>query len=229
MPNRRQVAVLGLGRFGSAVARELARLGHDVLAVDNDERLAQDLADEVSHAAQADITDREALEDLGLRDFDTAIVAVSSQLEVSVLATALLKRLGVKRILAKAANELHGSILAEVGAHRVVYPEHETGIRVAHSFAAAGVLDYLDAAPGFGLARVMAPEAWAGRTLAELDLRETCGVSILILARGQDVLLTPSHAEVVRLGDALIVAGRDEDLERLPGSATQPGASGDRS
>jgi trk system potassium uptake protein TrkA len=95
MPNRRQVAVLGLGRFGSAVARELARLGHDVLAVDNDERLAQDLADEVSHAAQADITDREALEDLGLRDFDTAIVAVSSQLEVSVLATALLKRLGV--------------------------------------------------------------------------------------------------------------------------------------
>jgi voltage-gated potassium channel Kch len=91
---RRQVAVLGLGRFGSAVARELARLGHDVLVVDADERLAQDLAPDVSHAAQADITDREALQDLGLAEFDTAIVAVSSRLEVSILATALLKRLG---------------------------------------------------------------------------------------------------------------------------------------
>src|SRR5688572_14438306 len=151
MPTRRQVAVLGLGRFGSALARELARLGHDVLAVDSDERRVEELAAEVTHAAQADITDQEALQDLGLADFDTVIVAVSGQLEVSVLTTALLKRLGVRRIVSKAATDLHGSILQEVGAHRVVFPERDTGVRLAHSFAAPGVLDYLDVAPGYGL------------------------------------------------------------------------------
>ena len=216
MPTRRQVAVLGLGRFGSAVARELARLGHDVLAVDADERVAQDLAPDVSHAAQADITDREALEDLGLAEFDTAIVAVSGSLEVSVLATALLKRIGVRRILAKATDELHGSILGEVGAHRVVYPERETGIRVAHSFAAPGVLDYLDVAPGYGLARVPVPEVWIGKSLGEIELHSSCGVATVLIARSGDVVLAPDNSQALRAGDALIVAGRDEDLERLP-------------
>jgi trk system potassium uptake protein len=217
MPTRREVAVLGLGRFGSAVARELARLGHDVLAVDADERVAQDLAPDVSHAAQADITDREALEDLGLADFDTAIVAVSGSLGVSVLATTLLKRMGVKRILAKAADELHGSILGEVGAHRVVYPERETGIRVAHSFAAPGVLDYLDVAPGYGVARVPVPGEWNGKSLGQIELQANCGVDAVLIARGGDVVLAPDNSQVLRRGDALIVAGRDEDLERLPG------------
>jgi trk system potassium uptake protein TrkA len=198
------------------VARELARLGHDVLVVDTDERLAQDLAPDVSHAAQADITDREALQDLGLAEFDTAIVAVSSRLEVSILATALLKRLGVRRIVAKAADDLHGAILREVGAHRVVYPERETGIRVAHSFAAPGVLAYLDVAPGYGLARVPVPEVWLGKSLGQIALRASCDVAALLIARGEDVLLTPDDSQVLRRGDALIVAGRDEDLERLP-------------
>ena len=225
MPSRRQVAVLGLGRFGSAVARELARLGHDVLAVDADERAAQNLSSEVSHAAQADITDREALQDLGLRDFDTAIVAVSSRLEVSILATALLKRLGVKRIVAKAASELHGSILEEVGAHRTVYPERETGVRVAHSFASPGVLDYLDVAPGYGLARVPVTRAWAGKTLGELDLDTTCGVTAVLLGRGGDVIVAPNGSELLRAGDALIVAGLDEHLERLPAASAPPQGS----
>jgi trk system potassium uptake protein TrkA len=169
MSRKQHVAVLGLGRFGQAVARELARLGHDVLAIDSSEKLVQELADEVTHAAQADVTDIEALQELGLADFDTAIVGISSQLEASILATVLLKRLGVKRILAKAANELHGSILEQVGASRVVYPERETGRRVAHSFAAPGVRDYLDVAPGYGFARVPVFEGWIGKPLAELE------------------------------------------------------------
>ena len=219
---KRQVAVLGLGRFGSAVARELTRLGHDVLAVDADEKVAQDLAREVSHAAQADITDRQALQDLGLAEFDTAIVATSGHLEVSVLATALLKRLGVKRIVAKAGNELHGSILEEVGADRVVYPERETGIRVAHSFAAPGVRDYLDVAPGFGLARVPVAGAWSGKSLADLNMQASCGVTAVLLCRDGRATLDPAGSEVLRVGDALIVAGRDEDLERLPGTGAPP-------
>jgi trk system potassium uptake protein TrkA len=213
---KRQVAVLGLGRFGQAVARELTRLGHDVLAADRSEKVIQDLADEVTHAVQADITDGEVLKDLGLAEFDTAIVAVSTSIETSILATVNLKRLGVRRIIAKAASDLHGSILEQVGANRVVYPEREAGLRVAHSFAALGVSDYLDVAPGYGLAQVTVPRALAGRTLADLDLRRAYGVTPLALRREAAVTLNPHPSEVLQLGDELIVAGLDEDLERLP-------------
>jgi trk system potassium uptake protein TrkA len=222
MSTKQHVAVLGLGRFGQAVARELTRLGHDVLVIDSSEKAVEELADEVTHAAQADVTDTDALQELGLGDFDTAIVAISSQLEASILATVLLKRLGVKRILAKAANELHGSILEQVGASRVVYPERETGLRVAHSFAAPGVRDYLDVAPGYGFARVPVFEGWIGKRLGELDLRGSCGVSVMALYRDGTVSLHPHPSEVVRAGDQLIVAGLDEDLERLPASPDRP-------
>jgi trk system potassium uptake protein TrkA len=219
---KQNVAVLGLGRFGQAVARELTRLGHQVLAVDSNEQVVQELADEVTHAVEADVTDAEALQELGLADFDTAIVAISSHLEASVLATVLLKRLGVKRILAKAGNELHGSILEQVGASRVVYPERETGLRVAHSFAAPSVRDYLDVAPGYGFARVSVYEDWVGKSLGELDLHGNYDVSVMALHRDGTVSLYPTASEILRAGDQLIIAGRDEDLERLPASPGQP-------
>ena len=216
MPNRRQVAVLGLGRFGSAVARELTRLGHDVLAIDRDEKTVQSIADEVTHAVQADVADPEALEALGLADFDTAIVAASSTLEASIMATVLLRRLGVRRIIAKAAHELHGSILEQVGAMRVVYPERETGFRVAHSFHASGVQDYLDVAPGYGIARVNVSASWVGKSIGELNFRRTCNLTVIAVTREGQVILHPTSSETLRVGDLLIVAGLDEDLERLP-------------
>ena len=216
MSARRQVAVLGLGRFGAAVARELTRLGHDVLGLDANEKLVQDLSTEIAHAVQVDITDGDALRELGLQSFDAAIVAISSDLEVSILATVLLKQLGVRRIVAKAANDLHGSILEQVGAQRVFYPERETGIRVAHSFAAPGVHDYLDVAPGYGIARVQVAAAFAGKSISELDLGGAYRVTPLALHRAGNVTLHPHASAVLHLGDELILAGRDEDLERLP-------------
>jgi len=223
LADRREVAVLGLGRFGRAVARELTRLGHDVLAIDSSERIVQEVSDQVTHAVQADITDADALQELGLGEFETAIVGVSGNLEVSILTTVLLKRLGVRRIVANAANELHGSILEQVGASRVVYPERETGLRVAHSFAAPGVRDYLNVAPGYGFARVPVSEPLAGKALGELDLRATCGVTPVALHRQGTVTLNPHPSEILRVGDELIVAGLDENLERLPdtGAAAQ--------
>jgi trk system potassium uptake protein TrkA len=215
---KQHVAVIGLGRFGSAVARELTRLGHTVLGIDRDEKLVAALAEEVTHVVQTDATSGEALRDLGLAEYDAAIVAISGNLEASILITVLLKRLGVKRILAKAANDLHGSILEQVGATRVVYPELETGLRVAHSFNAPGVRDYLDVAPGYGIARMRVPSEWAGKPLAEVDIRRTCGVTPLALHRQGVVTLNPHASEVLRAGDELIVAGLDEDLERLPGA-----------
>ncbi|MGE3269167.1 MAG: TrkA family potassium uptake protein [Chloroflexota bacterium] len=219
MANRRQVAVLGLGRFGQAVARELTNLGHDVLAVDQDERTVQNIADEVTHAVQADITDPDALAALGLTDFDTIIVAASGSLEASIMATVLLRQMGARRIIAKAAHDLHGSILEQVGATRVVYPERETGFRVAHSFRAPGVLDYLDAAPGYGIARMKAAASWLGKTVGDLELQRTCGLTVIAVARATSVVLHPAPDERIRPGDSLIVAGLDEDLERLPDDA----------
>jgi len=221
MSTRRQVAVLGLGRFGASVARELTRLGHDVLALDASEKVVQDVADEVTHAVRVDITDEDALRDLGLESFETAIVAISSDLEASILATVLLKRLGVRRIVAKAGNDLHGSILSQVGATRVVFPERETGMRVAHSFAAPGVRDYLDVAPGYGVARVPVVGPFIGKTLGDLNLRTTLRVTVVAHRRGDTVTVNPHSSEALRAGDELIVVGLDEDLERLPGATTE--------
>ena len=222
MPTRRQIAVLGLGRFGQAVAIELTRLGHDVLAVDRDERAVQRIADEVTHAAQADFTDPDTLEALGLAEVDAAIVAVSETLEASIMATVLLRRVGVRQIIVKAAHDLHGSILEQVGATRIVHPEQETGLRVAHSFHAPGVQDYLDAAPGYGIARVAAAPGWVGKTLGALDFSGSCRLTVLAVTRAGRVMLTPRPDEVVRAGDSLILAGLDEDLERLPDVSSSP-------
>jgi trk system potassium uptake protein len=133
-----------------------------------------------------------------------------------------LRRLGVKRIVAKAATELHGSILEEVGASRVVYPERETGFRLAHSFAAPGVGDYLDVAPGYGVARTAVGGSWVGKSIGELDLQESCGVTAVLVSRGGDVIVGPPASEILRPGDVLIVAGLDDDLERLPSTTTGP-------
>jgi trk system potassium uptake protein TrkA len=221
MSERRQVAVLGLGRFGQALARELTRVGYEVLALDADERQVQAVADDVTHAVQVDFTDEDALNELGVGKFETAVVAVSSNIEASILTTVLLQRLGVRRIVAKAASELHGAILERLGVNRVVHPEAEMGVRIAHSFAAAGVVDYLDVAPGYGLARVSVAEPLAGKSLGVLDLPATYGVTPIALHRGGTVTLNPNTSEVLRDSDELIVAGRDEDLERLPAEVAQ--------
>jgi trk system potassium uptake protein TrkA len=223
MAGRQQVVVLGLGRFGQTVARELTSLGHDVLALDRNEHLVQSIADDVTKAVQTDFTDEDALEELGLDKFDTAIVAVSSHIESSILTTVLLQRLGVRRIVAEAGNELHRLILERLGVARVVYPEREIGLRVAHSFAAPGVLDYFDVAPGYGFARVPITELFRGKTLEALDLPTTYGVTVISLLRDGTVTLNPSATEVLRDTDQLIVAGLDDALERLPGGVTAIG------
>lgn len=216
MRARKHVAVLGLGRFGRATARELARIGHDVLAVDSDPKLVEAIADEVGHAVQADVTDEEVLTELGLAQCDAVIIGITGSLEASILATVLLDRLGVRRIIAKAADTLHGTILERVGAHVIVYPEREAGFRIAHSFAAPGIRDYLDVVPGFGVARVSVSASLAGRSLAEHDLPRTYGVTVVALCRGGRATLSPAGSETLEVGDELIVAGFDDDLERLP-------------
>ena len=211
---KQSVLVIGLGRFGTSAARELMRLGHDVLAVDRDEQPVNDIAPVVTQALQADASDVDALKAIGANEFDHAIVAISSATEASIFATLALKQLGVRNVVAKAGTALHGTILERVGADRVVYPEREMGIRVAHIFAYPNVIDYIDTAPAFGIAMLRPPAGSVGKTLTELDLGRR-QLSPVALRRGDRVTVNPALSETIQDGDLLILVGRDSGLEQL--------------
>jgi trk system potassium uptake protein len=214
---RQQVMVVGLGRFGSAVARELHTLGHEVLAVDASESIVNDIAPEVTHAVQLDASDENALRAAGATDFPTAVVAMSSAIEASIFATMALKRLGVPMVIAKASGALHGAILERIGADRVVYPEREAGIDVAHTFRIPNVLDYIDLAPRFGIAKVRAPSTFVGQTIRELDLTSRFKVTPIALRRGDAVTVNPHREERLQEGDELVLVGLDDQLALVTG------------
>jgi trk system potassium uptake protein TrkA len=164
---------------------------------------------------QADATDPETLRRLGVRDFDGAVVAIGESLESSILTTMALRELGVRHITAKAREERHGQILQRIGVDRIVYPERDTGERLAHSWSARSVTDSLSVVEEFAVHRVTVPDSFAGRTLAAADLHRRYHVSIFLLARGPKVTVHPGPDEVLRQGDVLVVAGNDDDVERL--------------
>ncbi len=214
---KKQIAVIGLGRLGVALATTLQGLGHDVLAVDVDEKNVQSVASKITHAVQADATNEAALRELGIGNFDIAIVTIGGEVESSVLSTSLLKKLGVRYIIARATEELHGSILEKIGADKVFFPEREMGIGIAHVLSLGDVIDYIPVAPGYGVVKLMAPAYFVGQTLAGLSFgaKGKWKAAVLLMLRKQDVIITPGGSEVVKAGDALVVAGNWDNLEEL--------------
>ncbi len=212
---KQQVLVVGLGRFGSSVARELHELGHEVMAIDRNERAVNEIAPHVTHALQLDASDVAALEAAGAAEFPHAIVSISSTVDASIFAVMALKNLGVRNVIAKAANDLHASILVRLGASRVVLPEREMGERVAHTFTIPSVIDYLDLGPRFGIAKVRPPADWVGRTLAQIDLPGTMKLTPIAISRPGKVTVNPHSSEPVGAHDVLVVVGLDERLEQL--------------
>ena len=209
---RQQVAVIGLGRFGSAVAEELVRLGHEVLGIDSNLQVVQRISTRLSHVVQADAIDQETLERLGVRDFDAAVVAVTENIETSILATLVLKRMGVKRVIAKARNDLHGEILTRVGADRVVFPERDTGLRLAHSWSSLDITDSLDIVEGYIVSRVLVPDELYGKTIGEVLGEGGRSPTLLLLARASRVTVYPSQQETLQRGDILVIAGQIEQI-----------------
>ena len=208
------IAVIGLGRFGGNLATTLSELGHEVLAIDSDERAVQQIADSVTHAVQADGTDEATLVELGITEYDLAFVAFGD-IEGSILMTTLLKQLGLKRVHAKARNSLHREILERVGADQVVFPEREMAIRVAHNLAAPNVVDYFELLADYGIGEVKVPEGFVGQTLTSVNLADRLNVSILVIKRGSELLITPDLTETLRAGDVLVVIGRDSAIAEL--------------
>ena len=215
----KQFVVIGCGRFGSSIAKTLYNLGHEVLAIDADEEKVQDIAEEVTHAVQADVTDENVLTGLGIRNFDVVIVSIGSKYEASIMATLIAKELGVKRVIAKAHDALHGKVLSKIGADRIIYPERDMGVRVAHNLVSSNILDFIELSSDYSILEITALDQWADKTLKELALPTKYGINVMAIKRGKRINVSPYADDVIDKGDILVVIGSTEDITKIEKSA----------
>jgi trk system potassium uptake protein TrkA len=207
--------VIGLGRFGYHVARTLAQGGAEVIACDVDEEKVREISEYVSLAYVLDATDAKALKESGIANVDTAVVSIGENIEASILIVVQLKELGVKEIVAKAVNPLHGKVLEKLGVDRVVYPEKEMAIRVAHSLLVGEFIEEIPIGEKHSLFELKAFDFMLGKTLRELDIRKRFGVSVLAIKRGENLIVNPMGDEKILPGDILVVLGTTEQLSTM--------------
>ncbi|MBP2070652.1 MAG: trk/ktr system potassium uptake protein [Thermoanaerobacterium sp.] len=214
----KQFVVIGLGRFGSSVAMTLYSLGCDVLAIDSSEERVQRISDSVTRAVQADATDEKVLRSLGVRNFDVAIIGTGTDIQTSLMVTLMVKELGVKTVVAKALNELHAKVLLKIGADRVIFPEKEAGIKLAHSLTSSNILDFIELSPEYNIVEIMALRDWIGKSLNELKLRQRFGLNIIAIKRENNIKITPSADDIIMEGDNLFIIASIDSINKLNNS-----------
>ena len=207
--------VIGLGRFGSEVARRLCQLGCEVLAVDSSSELVQAISSDVTHAAVADGRDKGVLRALGAGDFDCGIVAIGDSLADSVLATMNLKELGVPKVVCKAHDETHRQVLKKLGADQIVIPEQEQAYRLARSLSSQNVLDYIELSEDYGIIDLPVPNSWVDKNLRELNVRAKLGVNILAVKKEHEINVSPAADYVIVKGDILVILGDTAALKAV--------------
>ncbi len=207
--------VIGLGRFGSALARQLCDLGAEVLAMDIHSGLVQQLAGDVTHAVVGDAQDKEVLRSLGVRNFDCAVIAIGDNLAASVLVTMNLKELGVPYIVCKAHDETHRRVLEKLGVDRVVIPEQEYAQRLARSLNSHNVLEYIELSQDYGILEVPAPKSWVGKSLKELNVRAKLGVNIIAVENSGKTNVSPPADYRIQPGDVMAVLGDSYALKEV--------------
>ncbi|WP_055667602.1 potassium channel family protein [Desnuesiella massiliensis] len=211
----KQYVVIGLGRFGTSVAKTLYALGHDVLAIDQDENLVQEISDSVTHAVQMDAMDENALRTLGVRNFDVAVITIGGNMQASVMVTLIVKELGVKYIICKGQSELHAKVLYKIGADRVILPEKDMGVRVAHNLVSSNILDYIELSPDYSIIEIEAPKDWYNRSLRELNVRANHGINVMAIKRNDEINVSPNADDMIETGDIVVAIGSTEDLTKL--------------
>ncbi|MGF9909600.1 potassium channel family protein [Brevibacillus porteri] len=211
----KQFAIIGMGRFGSSVARTLYEMDYEVMGIDENEERINENIQYVTHAVAADSTDERALKEIGIRNFDVVVVAIGVDIQASILTVLTLKDLGVKRIVAKAQNERHGQVLYKVGADRVVFPERDMGVRVAHNLISSNVLDFIELAEDYSVAEVVVSSKLVGQNLRQLDIRKKYEVNVIAIKSGDKFNIAPSPDEVIQYGDVLVVIGNNKDLREF--------------
>jgi len=215
----KQVAVIGLGRFGVSVAKTLFRMGYEVLAVDTDADRVKNIVDDVTHAAQVDAMEEEALKSLGIRNFDVVVVAIGQEVKANILVTVMLKEMGVPKIVAKAHDELHGRVLQKVGADVVVFPERDMGVKIAHALVSKNIIDQINLSPDYSIMELVAPAKYFGKTLGGSALRQKFGVNVLAIRRKEDIIIAPGANHIIQEGDILVAIGRSNGLKQLDESS----------
>lgn len=216
----KRIGIIGAGRFGMALAESLANAGTEVLLIDRN-RPAMQNASEFATALQGDATQPHVLEEAGFGECDVVIVAIGSNIEASMMATANCKEIGVPNVVAKATSELHGKILRRIGADSVVYPDRDSAHRLARAIANHEVVDFLEVSEGYSIAEIEVPDGIRGKTLAEADLRNKTGVTVLCIRRPDPdpkrprKIVIPRATDVIEPGDRLIVFGETKNLDAL--------------
>lgn len=215
-----RVGIIGCGRFGSALASCLVQRGVEVVLMDRDRAIVQRMMSVVSRAVEGDATDLQTLVEAGFERCDTAVVAIGTDLEGSILATMNLKELKIRYVVAKASTELHGSVLQRVGADRVIYPDRDMAIRLARSIAAPSILDYIELSGGASIVEMKAPAELIGKTLGEAKIRNIYGVHVLALRhkgvdRAEETTIAPSGSDTISDGDTLVLFGPDEKIRGM--------------
>ena len=212
---KKTYAVFGLGRYGRAVAKELVDNGMEVLAVDMDQSIVDDAAAYLPICKCADVTDVEVIMRLGVAELDTVIICMASNLEASVMAVTLCKEVGVKTVIAKCANEMHQKILLRVGADEVVFPENESGIRLAKNLLSSGFIDMISLSKDVSMIEINVKEEWVGKNLIELNLRKKYGVNIVAIKNGEEVNVNINPEQVLEKDTTLIVIANTAKLAKL--------------
>jgi trk system potassium uptake protein TrkA len=210
-------AVIGLGRFGSALARELVQLGYEVLGIDKNEERIDNMSEYLTHVAVADSIDEETLRSLGIRNFDCVVVAIGNDIQASIMTTIILKDMGIKKVVTKAQTKLHGKVLQKIGVDRVVFPERDMGIRVAHQLVTPNLLDYIELSKEYTIAELNVSGKISGHSLKELDTRARYGCSIVAIINKKvcRVNIAPSAEDQVEEGDVMVVIGTNEQIDRF--------------
>ena len=211
----KQFLVLGLGRFGTSVARTLCELGQEVLAVDASEELVNAIAPHVTQAIRLDATDEEALASLDVKSFDTAIVSIGENTRDSILVSVLLKEMGIPYLVAKANDDLHAKVLRKIGVDRVVFPERDMGARLARNLLTPNVLELMELTGDYQIIEIRLPSKWAGHSMIDLSVRRKYGLNVLAIHRGEHFLVSPAPDMLFETNDTVLVMGRREDIDRL--------------
>ncbi len=212
---KKTYVVIGLGKFGAAIASQLYELGNEVLVIDDSAERVARIEPNVTCAVTADARDEEVLRALGVAHYDCAVVAIGTDLATSVIITLNLKELGVPQIMCKATDEVQKRALEKVGADRVVIPEREMGLKLAQALSSSSVLDFIELSRDYGIAETTMPSSWVGQTLRGLNVRAKYGVNIIALKEDEQFLVSPAADRVLREGTVLVVLGKSDQLARL--------------
>ena len=207
--------VIGCGRFGTAVAKTLIELGNEVMVIDSDEDIIREVGKWVTVAAEADVSDKDTLINLGIGNCDTAIISIGSSIEPSIIATITAKELGIKSVVAKAKNDIHATILKKIGADIVIFPERDMGERIARKLSGRNVIDYIELSDDYSIVELKVQDKWAGKSLSELKLPNRYGINLIAIKSGKNFNILPSADTVINISDTLIAAGETEILNKF--------------